>query len=334
MHDTYADLLWREAQVIRRLRYGDIIGRLATASWCIPQPTVSEAHAMLSVRLHERLGEMNIALLPLRGAIVHLGVGTRDQPVWLHAGQSLRLADGVTLDVIQVSMDTEEWVARWGEVEVPLRGEYFTLREDGAIVAGVVTGRPTLFRDAHGITVQHQAHSVHLKAGDLLDVAGRPLRLLQRPVRAAATDVAPGVPAGETLVQVRRDEVLVLAARADPLVLPRRRRPGALLAGFERLLRQKLAVSGDLSDPTARIGYLEIADEVLPEPDGEVLPEPDGEVDETIAKARATNNVRTNYIPSLRDALEAAHHQRLLITDHGAKHGGLGHLEGVRFRRT
>lgn len=74
---------------------GDLIGRLASAAICIQDPRVSEAHALLSLR-------GGLVLLALRG-LVEVD-RQRIADVRLKAGQRIRLAEGLEIAVLEVTL--------------------------------------------------------------------------------------------------------------------------------------------------------------------------------------------------------------------------------------
>ncbi|HNH46400.1 MAG TPA: FHA domain-containing protein, partial [Myxococcota bacterium] len=75
---------------------GDLIGRLWSAALSIPDPRISEAHAMISLRGEE------LKLLALRG---RFAVEGRSQSgIVLAAGQRIALADGLELLVEEVTL--------------------------------------------------------------------------------------------------------------------------------------------------------------------------------------------------------------------------------------
>jgi hypothetical protein len=73
---------------------GGLIGRLRGAALCIQRPQISEVHAMVSLR------GRHLELIALRGGIGQGQGGMRS--ITLTAGQRLKLAEGVKLEVLEV----------------------------------------------------------------------------------------------------------------------------------------------------------------------------------------------------------------------------------------
>ncbi len=97
MHASYVDFRLRDGQEVR-VSPGGIIGRLTTAELRLMDPSVSEAHAMVSQRGRE------LKLLALRRWFEV--DGKRSSDVVLAEGQHIRLAPDVSLDVVRVAMAT------------------------------------------------------------------------------------------------------------------------------------------------------------------------------------------------------------------------------------
>jgi hypothetical protein len=76
------------------LGHGDLIGRLVTASLCIDDPRVSEAHALVSVRRGELVMLSLRRMLSVRGKPVNEAI--------LMPGMAVELADGLSLYVEEV----------------------------------------------------------------------------------------------------------------------------------------------------------------------------------------------------------------------------------------
>lgn len=81
------------------LFHGDVIGRLRTAALHLPDPRISEAHALISLRGTE------LKLLALRG--VFAVDGKRRTSAVLKAGLRVELAAGLFLDVLDVDLPDE-----------------------------------------------------------------------------------------------------------------------------------------------------------------------------------------------------------------------------------
>ncbi len=81
------------------LGHGDVIGRLWSAALCIQDPRVSEMHAMVSLR------GSTLRILPLRGRVAIDEIPIVESR--LVPGQVIRLADDLTLNVIEVVLPAE-----------------------------------------------------------------------------------------------------------------------------------------------------------------------------------------------------------------------------------
>lgn len=106
------------------LRPGDLIGRSASAALVIDDPRVSEAHAMVSLRRGE------LYLLSLRRLVVVRGRAVSE--VVLQAGETIELAPGLSLEVLEVAQPAQV---------AALRSRVLGLRPLGQ-VASIVTGPP------------------------------------------------------------------------------------------------------------------------------------------------------------------------------------------------
>lgn len=117
-----------------------IIGRLAKADLQLHDPTVSEAHALISLRGGE------VRLLALRGGLVVDGVPCRE--IALRRGQVVEIG-AVTLRVTSVTLPTHELALRQGQRLVRLRDAGW-LSEDLTVRPTPQQGAPYLYPTDEG----------------------------------------------------------------------------------------------------------------------------------------------------------------------------------------
>lgn len=145
---------------LREVRPGALIGRLASAQVCLADPSVSEAHALVSLRggrLH---------LVALRGAI---GVGGRRvEEVQLVAGLRVRLAEGVELEVEDLALpERVPALVGLGPTPVPLVADEVSV-VGGALRPGVVAGALVLWQAGGSWCVREGEGTRTLAPGDEL----------------------------------------------------------------------------------------------------------------------------------------------------------------------
>lgn len=107
---THATFDWRNQRVT--LVPGDLIGRHATCALRIPDPRISEAHAMLAVRQGE------LVLLNLRGALLVRGERVTDPR--LVVGVTLQLASDIALQVVDVQLPERIWFVQHANQLLPI----------------------------------------------------------------------------------------------------------------------------------------------------------------------------------------------------------------------
>ncbi|MCB9679105.1 MAG: hypothetical protein H6737_28645 [Alphaproteobacteria bacterium] len=125
------------------VRPGDLVGRLRTAAMCIPHPSISEAHAYLSLR------DGALKLLALRGGLAVEGVLVRE--VTLTAGLRIALAHDhfVTVDAVTHPERLLALRGPDGEREV-LTGRAMSLGPEGLVPRIVAEADVHLWTDGGG----------------------------------------------------------------------------------------------------------------------------------------------------------------------------------------
>lgn len=186
---------------------GDIIGRMPSASLCIDDPRISEAHALVSLR-----GE-KLKLLALRGAL--LLRGRPQSELELAPGAKVVLADGLLLKVVDVELpDTVLALSGVEHGPISLTASVYSLMLPPRGLPTVVPG----FSPAAALHIWSTGHGWRFgKPG----AAGRPLypdaeiapgvhSLSQRLARASAQNtVAAGGVSAPLRIQSRYDTVQI-----------------------------------------------------------------------------------------------------------------------------
>lgn len=208
------------APPVVRLSPGDLIGRIPTAALRLNHPSVSEAHALLSLR-----GD-HLALLGLRGPLrVH---GATQATVPLSPGLRITLCEGIALEVLSVALPASALaLVVGGEAPVVL----------SASVYAVLPGPPP--RLSVGFDAAAVAQVWSDAAAAWLAVPGGP-----------PEEVVPGAAWRLSGVSVEATEVPLRAASTSPTAAAGRlRRPLTLVLRFDSAAvledgRERLALAG------------------------------------------------------------------------------------------
>jgi len=150
------------------LGHGDLIGRLWSATLSIPDPRISEAHAMVSLRGRD------LMLLALRG---RFAVNGRNQnSLILEPGQVISLADGLALLVQEVSLPAAIFAIEGdGLPRIAVTGVCSLLtRPRPELVPRLVPDAPAhIWGDGEGWCLSMNGVSRAVKPGDTWEVDGR-----------------------------------------------------------------------------------------------------------------------------------------------------------------
>jgi len=229
------------------LGHGDLIGRLTTAALHLPDPRVSEAHAMISLRgsaLH---------LLALRGRFTVRGKTLAQ--VKLVPDMVIRLADGLTLTVLAVDLPAKVLAVRIGGMQervlsgvcslFPPPGPSLKSGFAPAAAAYVWPGDDTLI-------VRREGHPDQaLSPGDSLDVDGVHLEVVEMALDSAGEYVTTA--RGAVAVS------LEIVTRYDSVHIFRENRPALHLSGISAKILSELAAYG------APASWTTVATELWPE---------------------------------------------------------------------
>lgn len=247
----------------RLLQPGDVIGRSAGATLVIPDPRVSEAHALVSLR-----GD-SLRLLALRGRFSWESRGesakaTSDESVTdleLRAGLTVFLARDLALHVAQVVLP---------DAILGLEGPGL-LRQSLGSVASLKVGPPPelvqrFVQDADAVfwcdgehwTVRVAGEEDRpLEAGDSVAVCGREFRAVPIPLRSAAADGTSPIGAIAS--------PLLLVLKYDTVHIHRHREPPVVIDGITaRMLSSMAAVPSPVS-------WESLAADIWPDEDDSVL---------------------------------------------------------------
>lgn len=215
-----------------RLGHGEFIGRLWSAALCLDDPRVSEAHAMVSLRLGE------LRLLALRGRFT---VGRkRLADLRLTAGLEIQLTGDTTLTV----------------TEVVLPRQLLTIEGDG-LAAQVLPGSCGLVLEPEPALVSPVPEDAWMAfwnngSGWRCRRRGEPTRALlagdewtvdERSFRAALMDTG-GAGDGVTLMDVGLELPLRIVAHYDTVHIHRGHGEPAVLSGIGARLLSELAMVG------------------------------------------------------------------------------------------
>lgn len=227
-HTSYAVLHQASVGAVR-LEPGDLVGRMRSAGMRLDHPHVSEAHAYLSLR------DGALRLLALRGVLALDGQVVRE--VRLAPGQRIGLALALELDVVEVRNPERLLALAWpGRPPEVLAGGVVSLVPGIGPVGRIVPDAPVhLWTDGSGWVVAQGGRSRPLRAGDLLQIAGETVAVVDVPVGGADAETVPGG---------RLDEPLCIEGYYDAVHIHRQGRPSVVLAGAAGRLMAELGAIG------------------------------------------------------------------------------------------
>lgn len=165
------------------LGHGDVIGRLWSVALPIPDPRVSEMHAMVSLR-----GSV-LRLLGLRGRFAVDATPVADAA--LAVGQEIVLADGVALTVVDVVLPDEVMALEGDGLARQVLPNVASLRLGARVelVAGhVPDAAATIWSDGLDWRVRTRRGEQPLSFGDAFEVEGRRFTAVALSLDAAGVD--------------------------------------------------------------------------------------------------------------------------------------------------
>ncbi|MCK6502242.1 hypothetical protein L6R53_02365 [Myxococcota bacterium] len=162
-----------------RLSVGGMIGRAPGSALCVDQPTISEAHAIVSLR------GGRLVLLGLRGALEV--DGERVAEVVLREGQDLRLGGSVTVHVLSVDLPRTVLAVQIGRDRTVLDSGTWSVLAGPRLVRGDVEGALGRLRPREGGWLWDQGGDVRaVGAGAQVDLAEGVLRFVDLPLSEAS----------------------------------------------------------------------------------------------------------------------------------------------------
>lgn len=235
------------------LGHGDLIGRLESAALHIPDPRVSEAHAMVSLR------GTSLKLIALRG---RLGLeGNRVTDIELAPGMAIDIARDLTLHVVEVSLPERVPALRFaGQQEHALTGvcSLYTAGGMPRVVAGFHPDAAAhAWVDDGAIVVRRQGvPDETLLPGDTLAIDDAMVEVVEM-----------GLKAEGQYITTSRDAIaspLEIVARFESVWIYRKDEPALVLTGISARILSELVSMG------VPVPWLTVAREVWPE---EAVPE-------------------------------------------------------------
>lgn len=213
--------------LVRVVTPGGLIGRLATATVSIPDPRISEAHALVSLR-----GDC-FHLVALRGRL--LVDGQAHSELVLAPGMTIDLAEGLSLVVEHIELPADVLRVRTDVGAFELFAETHSLVEDdglvlvpgytpGALAWIACTSEGWILRPAEGRTETLRAGAARTFAGQRLSIESVPRGLGVTPT-------------------LKRSEVLEIVVYPQTVNLHRPDRPAVVLNGQPAQLVSRLAAA-------------------------------------------------------------------------------------------
>jgi len=216
--------------VEHELVHGEIIGRVWSAALQIDDGRVSEAHALVSLR------GSALKLLALRGLFALDGKPLKELD--LCAGQTIELARGLALDVVDVRLPGEIWEISSEEIgRVPLVGVCSVSRTPQLrIRPGARQNADAVFYlGADGWRVRIGEEALPLHDGMTLDLTAYTITVHRRVLGGEGT---------QTRVAGSVDAPIRLTTRYDSITLERDGYPALRLTGVSARMISELAAVG------------------------------------------------------------------------------------------
>ncbi|MCB9779891.1 MAG: FHA domain-containing protein [Alphaproteobacteria bacterium] len=232
---------------------GGLVGRLPSAAVRLPDPRISEVHALVSLRGRE------LWLLAQRGLVE--ADGDRKADVCLRAGQRIVLVQGVELEVVDVVLpDSVLVVVGAGPKPVELSQPVYSLSLDDGVrlVPSWVRDAPLhLWADADGWWAQLQGEDEEpVGEGTLLEVGAVKLSVVVMPLDQLGTMA--------TRSSDRIDPPLRIVARFDTVHIEQGDRAPAVIAGLGA------RIITELVDYAVPVPWEMVARAIYPELDDEL----------------------------------------------------------------
>lgn len=235
---------------VRELEPGEIIGRSWSCALCLPDPRVSEAHAMVSLR------GSSMKLLALRGRFA-----VDDRPLTeleLAAGQRIELARGLVLEVVAVALPGEVLALEGDGLPRQILSGTSSLRAPQGrhpeLVPGFLPGADALlFNDGLAWTLRLALapEDRPLVAGDTFAVGARTFRAVSVRLEAAGH--------AATIVSGAVQPPLHMIVRYDTVHIHRSTEPSVAVDGILARILSELATIG------LPVSWEAIAKDVWPE---------------------------------------------------------------------
>ncbi len=240
---------------VRTLGHGDLVGRLATAALRVDDASISEAHALVSLR------GVELHLLALRGIFAVDGVPCNDTP--LRPGLHVQLSRGVSVSVEAVQLPDVVAVLEGAGPARPQLASVASLRAGDPVT---VDGRYDERADAwlwaadEGWLLQRRGQDPVAVAADApFTLGGATLCVRRVPLAEAGLDA--------TLARGAVLAPLVVRARHDSVHLVRDGLPTVVLTGQPARIVSELAIAGVpvgwdlLADCVLQAGHLDPVDQ-------------------------------------------------------------------------
>lgn len=210
---VFARLLLPDGSLVE-VTPGAVVGRHATAAARVNEPSVSEAHAFVSLR-----GDA-LYLLALRGRLT-LG-GVRAAEIELKAGLIIQLAPGIDIAVVSVSLPFSVLAIEGDGIARQVLPHLLSICGH-ELVAGFVPGADAILWSDGEVHRLRRAGEPdrEIETGDALEIGGRRLRIVDVPLReVGATATVPHEGARRRpLVLVLRFDTVHIHAGEDPVVI-------------------------------------------------------------------------------------------------------------------
>lgn len=210
---VFARLLLPDGNLVE-VTPGSVIGRHATVAARVNEPSVSEAHAFVSLR-----GDALMALA-LRGRLAVGGV--RANEIELKAGLIIQLAPGVDIAVVSVSLPYSVLALEADGMARQVLPHLLSICGEELVVGFVPGADAIIWSDGELHRLRRAGEpDRELEVGDTISIGARLMRIVDVPLRevgAAATVPHEGARRRPLLIVLRYDTVHIHAGD-DPVVI-------------------------------------------------------------------------------------------------------------------